>query len=105
MGGEDHGAGVDPLKAGETVVLVDEVDAVLLQLVGDVLVMDQVAKHVDGLWHSLGPSLGAQLASDLDGVDDAMAVASRGDFDDLHRLDLRPDGGRVYGGCLSAPPI
>src|SRR5438876_12406099 len=83
MGGEDDGAAVDGLESFEPVVAVDQLDAILLQLVGDMGVVDEVAEHSDLL-----PRAGfRRLLRSADRLDDAMAIATRGDLEDVHRLE------------------
>jgi hypothetical protein len=81
VGGEDHRPGLDLLQPLHAVGSVDQGDAVLLELAGDVLVVHQVAEHGDLL--ALG-ALAAHPLGDADGLDHAVAVATRGDADNLH---------------------
>ena len=81
---EDHGARIDHLQASHAVVGINQRNAVVFELIGDVLVVDQVAKHLHRLRHSCFARLRAHLAGYLDGVYNAMAVTARGDLDDLH---------------------
>src|SRR5438094_2824707 len=83
MGREDDGAAVDGLESFEPVVAVDQLDAILLQLVGDMGVVDEVAEHSDLL-----PRVGfRRLLRGADRLDDAVAIATRGDLEDVHGLE------------------
>src|SRR5438093_9031890 len=83
VGRDDDGAAVDGLESFEPVVAVDRLDAILLQLVGDMGVVDEVAEHSDLL-----PRAGfRRLLRSADRLDDAMAIATRGDLEDVHRLE------------------
>ena len=84
MRGEDHGAAVDRVQALEPVVAVDQLDAVFLQLVGHMRVVDEVAEHPDLL---AGAGLGGLLGG-ADRFDDAVAVATRRDLEDVHASSL-----------------
>src|SRR5262249_41472404 len=80
--GEDHRAALDLFQAGESVRGVDQPDALVLELVGDVCVVDELAEHVHrtigGLTHTLG---------DAESVDYAVAVTARRDSHHFHRYE------------------
>ena len=80
MRGEDHSAFFDVFESFQPVRLVDERDALTLQVVRGVGVVDQHAEHMDG---SLG--LFAHPLGDAERVHHAVAVAARCDLENLHR--------------------
>ncbi len=82
--GEDHRAAVDRVQALEPVVAIDQFDAVFLELVGDVRVVDEVTQHPDLL---AGPGFG-RLLGGANRFDDAVAVATRRDLEDVHASSL-----------------
>ena len=84
MGGEDHGAALDLVQALETVVPIDQLDPVLLQLVGDVDVVDKVTEHPD-LFSGMSPG---SLFCRPDRLHHAVAVATRSDLDYVHDWSL-----------------
>ena len=84
MRGEDHGAAVDRLQALEPVVTIDQLDAVFLQLVGDVGVVDEIAEHPDLL-----ARMGLRgLLGGTNRLNDAVAISTRRDLEDVHASSL-----------------
>jgi hypothetical protein len=79
VGREDHGPFLYVVEAGEPVRLIDQRDALLLQVVGRVSVVDEHAQHVDRAVGLLTDALG-----DPERVDHAVAVPARGDLEDFH---------------------
>ena len=79
MRGEDHRAFLDVLEAGEAVGLVDEGDALTLQVVGRVRVVDEHPKHVHRTMRFLAYAFG-----DSKRIHDAVAVAARRDLEHFH---------------------
>src|SRR5207253_10897684 len=83
VGREDHGTAVNSFAPFETVVAVAQLDAVVLQLVGDVRVMDEVTQHPDLL-----PRMGfRRLLGGADRLDDPVAITPRRDLEDVHRFE------------------
>jgi hypothetical protein len=90
MRGEDDGPLFDLAQAGESIGLIHKSDALLLEIVGRVGVVDVHAKHLHRPFCLFSHSLG-----DPKSVYHAMAVATRRDLEDFHDLN------RVY----AAAPI
>ena len=90
VGGEDDRARLDLLEARHAIGGVDQRHPVLLELAGDVLVVDQVAEHGHRL---AGGALVADPLGDPDRLDHAVAVAARGDAHHLH-LGVQSTPGR-----------
>src|SRR5215472_4659494 len=79
VGREDDGAAADLFEAREPARGVDQPNALLLELVGDVGIVDELTKHVHGAVRGLTDALG-----DPERVHHAVAVASRRYPYDLH---------------------
>lgn len=79
MRGEDDGPLFDVAQAGEPVGLIHKSDALLLEIVGRVRVVDEHAKHVHRPFCLFSHSLG-----DSERIDHAVAIAAGRDLQDLH---------------------
>ncbi len=100
MRGEDHRAAVDRLQALEPVIAVDQLDAVFLELIGDMGVVDEVAEHPDLL-----ARMGLRgLLGGPDRFHDAVAIATRRDLEHVHRFEsTRGSDGRSYRSVTKLP--
>src|SRR5689334_20491392 len=83
MGREDHGAAIDLVEPFETIVTVDQLDAVSLQLVGDVRVVNEIAEHADLL---AGVGFG-RLFGGTNSLDHAVAITTGRDLENVHRFE------------------
>ena len=71
---------IDLLQTGHAVVKVDQLHAVLRQLIYDVGVVHQVTQHVDGALVG-----GSSLVGEPDGIDDAVAKPAGCNTQNVHQ--------------------
>ncbi len=87
MRGEDHSPPLDLAQPGQSIGLVDEGDALLLEIIGRVGVVDEHAEHVHRPFSFLAHAFG-----DPKGVHHAVAVAPGRDLDYFHSERVYVEG-------------